>query len=186
MRIVFILVLLLTSVNAYAQNKPAISAAEGVSLSGLEDPATTKVYIVQLRSPSAGEFHAALSKSNAMSSSSATKALPRLQKDSAAIRSYTARLDGEQKAVMQKAGPGTEPIYSYKYGLNGFAARMSVAQAQKIKEFDEVLNVWEDEVRPLATRDSRSFLGLFDSIDGLRSQHELDGAKKHRHGCDCQ
>jgi subtilisin family serine protease len=175
MRTLFLLGLLLISVSAYAQNKPAISHAEGVRLTGLEDPATTKVYVVQLRSPSAGEYHATLTKSNAMSSSSAAKARPRLQKDSAAIKSYTARLDGEQQAVMSKAGPGTDPIYSYKYGLNGFAARMSVAQAQKLKGLDEVLNVWEDEVRPLATRDSRSFLGLFDSDGGLRTEHKLDG-----------
>ena len=108
MRTLFLLGLLLISVSAYAQNKPAISHAEGVRLTGLEDPATTKVYVVQLRSPSAGEYHATLTKSNAMSSSSAAKARPRLQKDSAAIKSYTARLDGEQRAVMSKAGPGTD------------------------------------------------------------------------------
>jgi len=40
---------------------------------------------------------------------------------------------------------------------------------------DEVLNVWEDEIRPLATRHSANFLGLFDSTNGLRSEHALDG-----------
>jgi len=47
--------------------------------------------------------------------------------------------------------------------------------AEKLADMDEVLNVWEDEIRPLATRHSASFLGLFDSTSGLRSKHALDG-----------
>ena len=73
------------------------------------------------------------------------------------------------------AGRGTRKLYSYKYGLNGFAARMSVADAQKLEAHPEVLNVWEDEVRPMATTHSSLFLGLFDIDGGLRSEHALDG-----------
>ncbi len=36
-------------------------------------------------------------------------------------------------------------------------------------------NVWEDEVRPLATSHSPTFLGLFDADNGLRSVEGLDG-----------
>ncbi len=141
-------------------------------LSGAEDLIETKVYIVQLRAPSAAEHHVSLSKSYSKANQTTP---PRFQKDSAGVQAYAAELESEQDRVLAKAGRGAQKIYSYKYGLNGFAARMTVVQAQKLKGQDEVLNVWEDEVRPLATRHSASFLGLFDAVGGLRSERELDG-----------
>ena len=169
--------LLLTSVNAGAQQESALRSAGDVRLSGAEDPATTKVYIVQLRSPSAAEHHASLAKRSTSTSRAAAddRPPPRFQKNSAVIQSYTARLEDEQQRVLSLTGPGTRKIYSYKYGLNGFAARMSVAEAQKLAGREEVLNVWEDEIRPLATQHSANFLGLFDGDGGLRSEHALDG-----------
>ncbi len=176
-RILLLIGLLLTSVNVGAQAESAIRSVDNMVLGDAEDPATTKVYIVQLRSPSAAEHFASLTKTFAATTSSATggKTRPRFEKNSAAIQTYAARLGEEQQQVLSKTGPGTRVIYSYKYGLNGFAARMSVTEAQKLKGLDEVLNVWEDEVRPLATRHSANFLGLFDSANGLRTEHALDG-----------
>ena len=169
--------LLLTSVNADAQQVSALRSAGNVRLGGAEDPAAMKVYIVQLRSPSAADHHASLVKTFAATSNAAVddRPPPRFQKNSAVIQSYTARLEDEQQRVLSLAGSGTRMIYSYKYGLNGFAARMSVAEAQKLAGLDEVLNVWEDEIRPLATQYSANFLGLFDGDNGLRSEHALDG-----------
>jgi subtilisin family serine protease len=176
-RVLLLSGLLLTSVSFGAQHDSAIRSAGNIHLTGAEDPATSKVYIVQLRSPSAAEHHASLTKSLAATKSATRRGAPRqrLQKNSAATKAYTSKLDDEQKRVLGKAGPGVRKIYSYKYGLNGFAARMSVAEAQKLAGLDEVLNVWEDEIRPLATRHSATFLGLFDSDGGLRSEHALDG-----------
>lgn len=168
--------LLLASGVAGAQNKAAIRGADNLQLSGAEDLATSKVYIVQLRSPSAAEFHATeVSSAFSKQAPSAGKASPRLQKNSATIQAYADKLEAEQSHVISRIGPGTERIYSYKYGLNGFAARMSVGQAQKLRGMEEVLNVWEDEVRPLVTNHSRGYLGLFDNPGGLRSEHALDG-----------
>ncbi len=155
--------LLLTSFSSLAQNESSLRSAGNIHLSGAEDPATSKVFIVQLRSPSAAEHHASL------------KQQSRFEKNTAAVQAYTARITIEQDRVLARAGPDARKIYNYLYGLNGFAARMSIAQAQKLKNLPEVLNVWEDEIRPLATRYSTTFLGLFDSESGLRSQRELDG-----------
>ena len=150
-----------------------MQGADNVRLGGSEDPATSKVYIVQLRTPSAADYHATTLK--ALGTAASQKSGVRIEKNSAVMQAYTDRLENEQQQVLEKAGPGTEKVYSYKFGLNGFAARMSVAQAQKLRGMDEVLNVWEDEVRPLVTTDSRTFLGLFDNPGGLRSEHALDG-----------
>jgi len=167
--------LLLPALNISAQDEPAIRSAGAISLTGREDPATSKVYIVQLRSPSAAEFHASFTKKTRAASLSSKEPMPRFRKNSAAVRAYTARLDDEQQRVLGSTGRGTRKIYSYKYGLNGFAARMSVADAQKLEGHAEVLNVWEDEVRSMATTHSSLFLGLFDIDGGLRSEHALDG-----------
>ena len=52
---------------------------------------------------------------------------------------------------------------------------MSPAQADKLENLPEVLNVWEDEIRPMALRYSPTFLDLFDADTGLRSAEGLDG-----------
>ncbi len=170
-----ILGLLLTSLSVGAQQESVIKGPDNIHLTGAQDPATTKVYIVQLSSPSAAEHHASLARTYAAPTASSGAPLPRFEKNSAGIQSYTARIGQEQQRILRSAGRDVRQIYSYKYALNGFAARMSIAEAQKLEALDEVLRVWEDEVRPLATNHSPGFLGLFDSAKGLRTQQALDG-----------
>ena len=154
--------LLSLSVNGLAQSGSVLRDASemAVRLEGADNPEQTKVYIVQLRTPSAAEKHAPYT---------------RFDKNKPSVKAHAARLQQEQELVLARAGPGAQKIYSYKYGLNGFAARMSVMQAQKLEHDAEVLNVWEDEVRPMATRYTPTFLGLFDAENGLRSVAGLDG-----------
>lgn len=169
---------LLVSISSVrAQEDSALRSSGALQLGGAEDSAGTKVFIVQLRSPSAAEHHATVSKSVASQSAAAARntSPPRFEKNSANMQAYTAQLEAEQDSVLARTGGNTDKIYSYKYGLNGFAARMSIGAAQKLKGMPEVLNVWEDEIRPMATRQSRGFLGLFDSEAGLRTARELDG-----------
>lgn len=168
--------LLLVSAGGMAQSASSLRDAGAVPLrlAGSEDPAVTRVYIVQLREPSAAEHHANLSKTTARRVTSA-KQRPRLDKNSPTLKAYVQELADQQDKVLTKAGPGIQKIYSYKFGLNGFAARMSAAQAHKLESLPEVLNVWEDEIRPMATRHSPTFLGLFDNEAGLRSAEALDG-----------
>jgi subtilisin family serine protease len=168
--------LLLISAGAVAQTESSLrdAGAVPVRLAGSEDPTTTRVYIVQLRGPSTAEHHAKLSKAIARPVP-VDKGRARLDKTSPVLKAYASQLADEQDAVLSKAGPGARKIYSYRFGLNGFAARMSTAQAQKLENLPEVLNVWEDEIRPMATRHSPTFLGLFDNDVGLRSAQGLDG-----------
>jgi subtilisin family serine protease len=153
---------------------PVAAAAESVlrdagnipvQLAASDDPGDTRVYIVQLRTPSAAEHQAKLAVLPGM----------KFDRSNASVKAYVAGLAEEQDRVLAKAGSGASKIYSYRYGINGFAARMSAAQAQKIEHLPEVLDVWEDEIRPMATSHSPAFLGLFDAEDGLRSVEGLDG-----------
>ncbi|MDZ7645204.1 MAG: S8 family serine peptidase [Woeseiaceae bacterium] len=136
------------------------------------DTATRKVYIVQLRQPSAAEYHASRA---AAASGKVAGPRPRFDKNSALVQSYTQELANAQQDVFSRAGPGAEQIYSYRYSLNGFAARMTAAQASRLGGLPEVARVWEDEIRPLTTSDSADFLGLFDNERGLRGPLGLDG-----------
>jgi subtilisin family serine protease len=170
----FLIVLLLPAVVA-AQNESVLRDAGslgGIRLAGTEDQAVRKVYIVQLAEPSAAQYHAAQ-----LNVAQPGGAVPRvrLDKSSAAIQRYTARLQESQDRVIARAGTDPELIYRYRFGLNGFAARMHPAQAHKLASLPEVLHVWEDEIRPLATNFSLDFLGLFDPADGLRGGAGLDG-----------
>src|SRR5210317_1121568 len=161
-RLILLCALLSCSVNGLAQPESVLRDASKmtVRLAGNDNPEQTKVYIVQLRTPPAVDKHVPYTK---------------FDKNNPSVKAHAARLEQEQELVLAKAGPGAQKIYSYKYGLNGFAARMSVTQAQKREHEAEVLNIWEDEIRPMATRHSPSFLGLFDAENGLRSVEGLDG-----------
>ena len=165
-RLILLCVLMSVSVGGWAQTESALRDAGDVplQLAGEDSAEQSRVYIVQLRSPSAAERQAALA-----------VARTKFDRNSVSAKAWVADIEEEQKRVLAKAGPGTKQIYSYRYGLNGFAAHMSITQAQKLEHLPEVLNVWEDEVRPMATRHSPTFLGLFDGETGLRSVEGLDG-----------
>jgi len=145
-----------------------------IRLAGSEDPNVRKVYIVQLAMPSAADFHAQRV-SVAAKASGRGLARVRFDKSDAAIQNYADRLQQEQDRVLTRAGHGTQLIHRYRFGLNGFAAKMHPSQAHKLDSLPEVLHVWEDEIRPLATNYSLDFLDLFDRDVGLRRAPGLDG-----------
>ena len=167
----------LLSVSAFAQFETDLRDAGSlgaIRLAGSDDPNLRKTYIVQLTAPSAADFHALRFGPTATLSAPGQPRV-RFDKASSAIQTYTTRLAIEQDKVLARAGAGTELIYRYRYGLNGFAARMHPSQAHKLENLPDVLRVWEDEIRPLATNFSLDFLGLFDPEKGLRGAPGLDG-----------
>lgn len=169
-----LLSLLFVAVAANAADQPGLQHAGslgGIRLAGSDEPAAQKVYIVQLREPSAASY-AAKSVPRAYKSSSA---VARFDKSRPDIQAYAAALAEQQDRTFEKAGPGAEMVYRYQYGLNGFAAKMGPAQAHKLEAQQEVLHIWEDEIRPLATNHSVEFLGLFNDEKGLRSAAGLSG-----------
>lgn len=171
------LAVLLVSVSASAEHESELRDAGSlgaIRLAGSDDPNTRKVYIVQLAQPSAADYHASLV---SLAAKASTQKAPRIRFDkaNAAVQSYAERLLLEQDKVLMRAGSGLELIYRYRFGLNGFAAKMHPSQAHKLESMAEVLHVWEDEIRPLATNFSLDFLGLFDRDVGLRGAPGLNG-----------
>lgn len=147
----------------------------GLRLAGTGEPAAgaEKVYIVQLRAPAAVEHYARALRGAAKIGGGAAPAA--FDKNAAAVRSYVQELAVQHDKVLARLGPAPRKIYSYRYSLNGFAAKMTPAQALKAESQPEVLRVWEDEIRPLATNFSPQFLGLFEAGTGLRGTPGLSG-----------
>ncbi|HSD69669.1 MAG TPA: S8 family serine peptidase, partial [Woeseiaceae bacterium] len=176
----FLRILLASSLLACASAWPDPALREGGTLNGLqlagtEDP-QPKVYIVQLRGPAAAEHFATVTLPQSGKLLGNKQAAARaFSKNEAAVQSYAAELAQRQDRVFASVGPGAQKIYGYQYSLNGFAASMTAAQAAKLAQQPEVLKVWEDEVRPLATNHSAVFLGLFEKTVGLRGTPGLNG-----------
>jgi hypothetical protein len=169
--------LALASLTAFADHESPLhdaGIAKGLQLAGVGDPEERKVYIVQLQEPSVAEFQSTLRRTM---STLAVQKQPRTRfdKNGAAVQTYAEPLRAQQDAILTRAAPDAEKIYSYRFGLNGFAAKMTAAQAHKLENIPEVLRVWEDEVRPLATNFSPGFLELFNNERGLRGPEGLDG-----------
>lgn len=173
-RFIALSILLLSAAALAGESSLKTIEAGPIGLAGGEDPAETRVYIVQLQQPSTAEHYAKLARSGA-AAKVVDKQRSRLDKSSHELQRYRSQLVEQQEKVLSKAGAGAQKIYSYQYGLNGFAARMSPAQADKLESLPEVLNVWEDEIRPMALRFTPSFLDLFNTETGLRNARELDG-----------
>lgn len=170
-----VVILTLISVCAAAQQESRLVEAgrqDTIRLADSAERGVSKVYIVQLKAPSAVEYQASSAKPVA---ATRTSRRVRFDKTDAEISEYTERLAAEQDNVLRSAAPDSDLIYSYRYGLNGFAARMRPAEAQKLASLPEVKQVWEDEIRSLPTNYSLDFLGLFDPDTGLRGAAGLDG-----------
>jgi subtilisin family serine protease len=178
--VIFLRILLVSSLLACASAwaDPALregGTLGGLQLAGTEDP-QPKVFIVQLRGAAAAEHFANVTLPQSGKLFGNKKAGARaFSKNDAEVQNYAAALAEQQERVFSRAGAGAQKIYGYQYSLNGFAARMSAAQAHKLAQQPEVLKVWDDEIRPLATNHSAVFLGLFEQTVGLRGTPQLNG-----------
>ena len=144
-----------------------IGSLDSADLATLEE----RVYIVQMTEPPA------LSYAGRPGGIAATRPLrgERFDSRSGNVRAYSRELTEAHDYALQSIGAYDRKLYSYRYTFNGFAARLTPVQAQKLRSRKDVLNVWEDSVRYLYTNDSPVFLGLFDEANGLVSGLDLKG-----------
>jgi subtilisin family serine protease len=158
---------LLCALAAPLEASAAAPALDGDDLATLEE----RVYIVQLPAP------AALNYTGRPGGVAATRPRDGERFDARAgnVRAYSQELTDAHDAILQSIGAYDRKLYSYRYTFNGFAARLTPIQAQKLRSRKDVMRVWEDTVRYLYTNDSPTFLGLFDSGTGLITNRELRG-----------
>jgi hypothetical protein len=84
----------------------------------------------------------------------------KINPNSGQVRKYVAYLDGRHDETLNRVGAGGRKIYDYRYSFNGFAAVLSPNEVAALAKSPDVLNVWVDERRQLATDASPDFLGL--------------------------
>ncbi len=78
-----------------------------------------------------------------------------------AIKNKMRKLDRQHDAALRRAGASTaDKIQSYHHAANGFAAVLTVAEAEKVAEVDGVQAVFKDVMRYPQTDNSPGFLGL--------------------------
>ncbi len=99
----------------------------------------------------------------------------RFDAGSPSVRRYADRLTARHDAALDSVGAGDEKLYSYRYALNGVAARLTPAQARKLQARKDVRQVWEDRPKFVETNDSAVFLGLTAAKGGLRRDLGLRG-----------
>jgi subtilisin family serine protease len=134
------------------------------------DDGEERVYIVQLAAPPAvAEPRLRRERRKASHTRS------HLETSSPAVQRYTDRLVAQHDAALAGVGARHAKLYSYRYALNGFSARMTPAQAHKLKAQKGVLNVWEDRKQQVKTNDSPGFLGLTSANGGLWKEQKLSG-----------
>ena len=134
-------------------------------------PFDERVYIVQLEEPPALSYRG---KPGGLAATRPVRG-KRFDPRSSNVRQYSRKLTDAHDHLLQSVGAHDGKLYSYRYTFNGFAARLTPIQAQKLRSKKNVLNVWEDQVRYLATNDSPVFLGLFDAQGGLVTDLGLKG-----------
>ncbi|RMF97397.1 MAG: hypothetical protein D6727_05625, partial [Gammaproteobacteria bacterium] len=130
-----------------------------------------QVYIVQLREPPALAYtgrRAGLAATRPRDGGRFDVAAP-------AVQQYGEHLTAQHDRLLRSVGAWRDKLYSYRYAFNGFAAKLTRLQAQKLRARREVLNVWPDQLRYLHTNDSPAFLGLLQPTNGLAAARGLTG-----------
>lgn len=99
---------------------------------------------------------------------SVTKALNRYNASSARMQNYTSSLKAFHQHLASSTG-ATEVMYSYTHTFNGFAAKLTPAQAEALRNHPNVAGVWRDEAQQMTTSNTPAFLGLTQGPDGLHT-----------------
>lgn len=130
-----------------------------------------QIYLVQLIEA------AVLNYRGTKSGYAATKPAPgrKLNRASGAVESYVSYLDESHDRLLRDVGAPNSKVYSFRYALNGFAARLTSNQISRLKRSGTVARVWLDTEQQVQTNNSAIFLGLQDQNGGLRADLGLRG-----------
>lgn len=132
----------------------ALSASGGAAA---PSAAAANFYIVQVAGQPLANY------TGGVNGIAATKPAPGLKVNSrsAAATAYRGHLSSGRAEVLRKAGLSSLKLtYSYDVVFNGFAAKMTPAQANTLKHTPGVINVWKNEIYKADTISTPRFLGL--------------------------
>lgn len=161
---VSILSLVLVLAVAFSVASPAVAQPSGNSKSGDVNESPNGVYVIQMIDDPVVAYEGDIQ------GLQATKPQPgqKINPNSPQVVKYAAYLDARHNEALSKVGGG-EKLYDYRYSFNGFAARLSLEQANKLVTVKGVLVVSPDELQTMDTSSTPTFLGL-DASGGLWEQ----------------
>lgn len=164
-----------------AQSNPglqAISAGSSKLTPIAENDDGPGLYVVQLAEPPLTRYDGGIA--GLAGTSAAATGSARVDANSPAARAYLRYLDGRQRSVLTAVerivgGPVT-PAHSYRYTINGFAARFTPAQAAAIAALPGVRRVDRDQLVSLQTDRGPTFIGAAqDDLQPAVFQASLSG-----------
>jgi subtilisin family serine protease len=143
-----------------------ITASIAADQTALPAHSGERTYIVQLRGPSG--VAKAQQEGWLKPSNSGAAGGNLYDSQQALTKAYTDKIKQNQEELaksfsQQVAGKPVSIVYHYTNTINGFAAKLSHAQAIAIKKDASVVNVWTDEVYHPTTNNTSDFLGLNDA-----------------------
>jgi len=132
-----------------------VAAQPGLkSKGGTLEESPNGVYIVQMLDNPVVEYNGGINGLKATKPKNGEKIDP----NSPAVVNYVSYLDSKHNDALSKAGG--QKLYDYRYSYNGFAAQMTLDQANKLAGMDGVLNVSADALQSMDTSSTPAFLGL--------------------------
>jgi subtilisin family serine protease len=149
---------------------PSSQASDGFNTASLSVPAEVadslaagkaleKTYIIQMIGDPVVAFDGGIAGLNATRPAKGQKLDP---KDKDVIK-YQAHLQRQHDAALRRAGANaTKKLYNYTVAFNGFAAKLTEAQAEHLRASSDVIRVTEDQKYKLETISTPEFLGLRD------------------------
>ncbi|HEX3264392.1 MAG TPA: S8 family serine peptidase [Candidatus Limnocylindrales bacterium] len=143
-----------------------MTAALTLGSGTLAAPGKSALYIVQLAGLPIGSY------AGDIKGLKATKPAPgdKVDTRSAAARAYRAYLTTERRDALQSAGlGGRSSVYTYDTAFNGFAMRLTTAEALRLEHATGVVRVTRSEIWHADTVSTPAFLGL-DGSGGVWSQ----------------
>ncbi|XWS12159.1 hypothetical protein CRYUN_Cryun37aG0066000 [Craigia yunnanensis] len=81
-------------------------------------------------------------------------------------------------SILHSLPPSPHPtklLYTYELAINGFSARLTATQAEKLRELRGILSVIPDQVRQIHTTRTPHFLGLSDGVGLWQNSYYGDG-----------
>jgi subtilisin family serine protease len=149
-----------------------VQITEPLQLAGPLGPVKggSAVYIVKLRQPGAASVKPIRTGLTAEKPSEQARAA-----QAASADAYASQLEATHDRLLNGLGAANQKVYSYRYSVNGFAARLTAAQVSRLAQSAEVERIWPDTDQYVLTNNSSAFLGLQDPAGGLRADLGLRG-----------
>jgi subtilisin family serine protease len=152
---------------------PAAAQPSVKDKGGLLEESWNGAYIVQMADQPVVAYEGGIKGLKA----TAPKGSQKIDPFSADVVTYVSYLDSKHDAALAKVGGG-QKLYDYTYSFNGFAAKLSLDQANKLAGVAGVQAVTPDQLQTVDTSSTPSFLGLdapgglWDQLGGFKSAGE--------------